>query len=115
MPPMQQQTRYSRFERRISEGATTQLRRSWRSGSVALLALLLGYFVGQSILIMLMVRVPGGRPLVVLALVLITELMVRLRTRWLGDRERPLGWVMLDNARIGLTFAGVLEAFKLGS
>ncbi len=112
---MLQHTRYARFEHWLSRGVANQLRRSWRGGSVAMLALLLGYFIAQSILIMLMVRIPGGRPLVVLLLVAITELMVRLRTRWLGEGERPLAWVMLDNARIGVTFAGVLEAFKLGS
>ena len=27
----------------------------------------------------------------------------------------PLGWLLLDNLRIGLVYALVLEAFKLGS
>jgi hypothetical protein len=39
---------------------------------------------------------------------------VRLRTR-LVKGEPPLGWVMLDNLRIGVVYALMLEAFKLGS
>jgi len=46
--------------------------------------------------------------------VLLIELMVRLRTRLVADRV-SLGWLMLDNLRIGLVYAVVLEAFKLGS
>ena len=42
-------------------------------------------------------------------------LRVRARTRLLGESERPLSWVMLDNLRIGATYAVVLEAFKLGT
>ncbi|MFM7651465.1 MAG: DUF565 domain-containing protein, partial [Vulcanococcus sp.] len=42
------------------------------------------------------------------------ELVVRLRTRLVGERL-SLGWLMLDNLRIGVMYALVLEAFKLGS
>lgn len=114
-PPPLQQTRYAAFERRLGGSLLGQLRRSWRSGSLALLALLLGYYAGQNLLTMLMLRLPGGRPLLVLALVLVAELVVRLRTRMLGSDSRPLAWVMLDNLRIGATYAIVLEAFKLGT
>lgn len=115
MSSQRQQTRYAQFEQRLAGGLVTQLRRSWRGGSLALLALLVGYFVGQNLLSMLLLRLPGGRPLLVLCLVLATELVVRLRTRLLDAPERPLAWVMLDNLRIGATYAIVLEAFKLGT
>jgi hypothetical protein len=39
---------------------------------------------------------------------------VRLRTLLVGP-EPSLGWVIVDNLRIGLTFAVVYEAFKLGT
>jgi len=42
------------------------------------------------------------------------ELVVRLRSRFVGDRP-GLGWVIADNLRLGLVYAVVLEAFKLGS
>jgi hypothetical protein len=51
---------------------------------------------------------------VVLLLVLLLELMVRLRTRLVGERP-GLGWILTDNLRLGVVYAVVLEAFKLGS
>jgi hypothetical protein len=50
----------------------------------------------------------------VLAVVLALEVLVRLRGR-LVTGEPPLVWRLLDNLRIGLVYAVVLEAFKLGT
>ena len=113
IPP--QRTRYAAFERRLGRSLLGQLRRSWRHASLALLSLLIGYFLSQNLISLLLVRVPGGRPAVVLLLVLSMELLVRLRTRVARSEEKPLLWVMLDNLRLGATYAAVLEAFKLGT
>jgi hypothetical protein len=113
IPP--QRTRYAAFERRLGRSLLGQLRRSWRHASLALLSLLIGYFLSQNLISLLLVRVPGGRPAVVLTLVLFMELLVRLRTRAVRTEETPLLWVMLDNLRLGVTYAAVLEAFKLGT
>lgn len=87
---------------------------SWRSASLAFLALLLGFFLAQNLSSLLLINVPGGRPMAVLALVLAFELLVRLRSR-LVSGEVPLPWVLLDNLRIGVVYAVVLEAIKLGT
>ncbi|MFY8147984.1 MAG: DUF565 domain-containing protein [Prochlorococcaceae cyanobacterium] len=87
---------------------------SWRRRSLALLALLGGFFLGQNFTTYLMLAVPGGRPLVVFSTVAVLELLVRLRTR-LAPQEPPLPWLLIDNLRIGAVYAVVLEAFKLGS
>jgi hypothetical protein len=50
----------------------------------------------------------------VLAVVLALEVLVRLRGRVVTG-EPPLVWRVLDNLRIGLVYAVVLEAFKLGT
>jgi hypothetical protein len=113
IPP--QRTRYAAFERRLGRSLLGQLRRSWRHASLALLSLLIGYFLSQNLISLLLVRVPGGRPAVVLTLVLSMEVLVRLRTRVVRTEETPLLWVILDNLRLGATYAGVLEAFKLGT
>lgn len=110
-----QQTRYATVERRLGSALLGQVRRSWRAGSLALLALLVGYFFAQNLIALLLIRLPGGRPAVVLTIVLITELLVRLRTRLARGEERPLAWVLVDNLRIGAIYAVVLEAFKLGT
>jgi len=109
-----QRTRFQAVENRLGRGALGQLRSSWRSSSMALLSLLAGYFLSQNLSTLLLNRIPGGRPLVVLAMVLLIELMIRLRSRLLRS-EPPLGWVVADNLRIGATYGVVLEAFKLGT
>jgi hypothetical protein len=50
----------------------------------------------------------------VLLMVLLVELVVRLRGR-LAAPQPDLGWVIVDNLRIGMVYAVVLEAFKLGT
>ena len=48
-------------------------------------------------------------------LVCAVETLVRLRTALAGNPGLRLAVRLLDNLRIGLVFALVLEAFKLGS
>ncbi len=91
-----------------------QLRGSWKYRSAVLLALLLGFYAGGNLTAYVMPLFPGGRPALVLAVVLVLELLVRLRGRMLSG-EPPLVWRVLDNLRVGLVYAVVLEAFKLGT
>jgi hypothetical protein len=108
-----QRTRFDRVQRRFGDLLVGGLRGSWRRRSAGVLALLLGFYAGQNITALWLERV-GQRPVVVVVVVLILELLVRLRTRLVTDQV-PLIWVVLDNLRIGLVYAVVLEAFKLGS
>ena len=111
---LRQRTRLELAQRRVGEALLTQVRRNWRGGSLALLGLLVGYFLSQNLMAVLVLRVPGGRPVVVLALVLIVEVIVRLRSQMVR-REPSLAWVIADNLRLGALYAVVLEAFKLGT
>ena len=109
-----QSTRFNRFSETVAATLVGNLRGNWRFRSVVLLSLLGGFYAGGNLTTYLLVSFPGGRPMAVLALVVGLELVVRLRGRLV--RERPgLGWVMVDNLRIGLVYAVVLEAFKLGT
>jgi hypothetical protein len=110
-----QQTRFAALERRLGRLLLGQLRHSWRHASVALLSLLVGYFLSQNLIAVLIYQIPGGRPAMVLSMVLAVEVLVRLRSRLLRTEAVPLAWLMLDNLRIGATYAAVLEAFKLGT
>ncbi|MFM2081108.1 MAG: hypothetical protein RLZZ219_1790 [Cyanobacteriota bacterium] len=112
-PPPLQATRFDRFQQRLAEGLLGAFRGSWRRRSLLVLALLLGYYLGQNATALLLVRL-GLRPLAVLLLVLLLELVVRLRGRFVAAAP-PLGWLLVDNLRIGLVYAVVLEGFKLGS
>jgi hypothetical protein len=113
-PPPLQQTRFQGVLSLAGQLVLGQLRSSWRAGSLALLALLTGFFLGQNLTSLFLLQMPGGRPMTVLALVLGIELMVRLRSRWLRG-EPSLGWVIADNLRAGMIYSVVLEAFKVGT
>ena len=108
-----QRTRFDGVQRRAGDLLLGGFRGSWRRRSLAVLALLLGFYAGQNITALWLEQV-GQRPVVVLLLVLLLELMVRVRTRVVGERP-GLGWIVADNLRLGLVYAVVLEAFKLGS
>jgi len=108
-----QRTRFDRLQRRIGKAVFGGFQGSWRRRSLAVLALLLGFYGGQNVTALWLERI-GQRPVVVLVLVVLLELVVRLRSRFVGDRP-GLGWVIADNLRLGLVYAVVLEAFKLGS
>ena len=108
-----QPTRLDGLQRRLGGLLLGGFRGSWRRRSLAVLALLLGFYAGENITALWLERV-GQRPLVVLLLVLLLELVVRLRTRLVGDRP-GLGWILIDNLRLGVVYAVVFEAFKLGS
>ena len=108
-----QSTRFNGLQRRIGTLVFGGFRGSWRRRSLAVLALLVGFYGGQNMTAFWLASI-GQRPVVVLVLVELLELVVRLRTRLSGDRV-PLGWVIADNLRVGLVYSVVLEAFKLGS
>jgi hypothetical protein len=111
---LRQMTRLELAQRRLAGALLTQVRRNWRGGSLALLGLLVGYFLSQNLMTVLIIRIPGGRPVVVLTLVLIVEAIVRLRSQMVTT-EPSLAWVVADNIRLGALYAVVLEAFKLGT
>lgn len=109
-----QRTRFQRFSEQLGALALGLLRGNWRHRSAVLLALLLGFYLGGNLTSYVLLIFPGGRPLLVLSLVVGLELLVRLRGRWLRT-EPGLGWLIIDNLRIGFVYSIVLEAFKVGT
>lgn len=112
--PPRAPTRFQQLTSLLGERLLGNLRGSWRFRSGVLLALLVGFYLGSNLTAWLLPYFPGGRPTLVLALVLIIELVIRLRARLVG-RSPGLGWILCDNLRIGFVYSVVLEAFKLGS
>ena len=111
-PMSLQNTNFSRFQRQLWQHFSQVGLGSWRRISVALIALLLGYVFGT--LLPMYFMESYIRPLVVILMVVVIELLVFLRSRVVIE-PWPLHWLALDNLRIGAVFAVVLEAFKLGS
>lgn len=112
--PALQRTRFNGALERLGSLLLGSLGGNWRHRSTVLLALLLGFYAGSNLTAYVLLLIPGGRPMAVLLMVLLVELLVRLRGRLLRSQP-PLGWVVLDNLRIGAVYAVVLEAFKLGT
>lgn len=112
--PARQRTRLQRLESRFGASVLTQVRASWRTASLTLLGLLVGFYLAQNLTSLLLIHLPGGRPTGVLLVVVVFELLVRLRSRFVAESP-GLGWVIVDNLRLGATYALVLEAFKLGT
>jgi len=108
-----QATRFQSLLERLNGLGLDWLRGSWRDRSLALLALLLGLFAGNNLTTYVLFRF-GMRPLVVLGMVVLVELLIRLRSH-VVQKDRSLAWVLCDNVRIGVVYAVVLEGFKLGS
>jgi len=112
--PPRQQTRLQRVLNQLGRNLRAQIGTRWATASTALLALLGGIFLGENLSAILLWKLTGGRPILVLGMVVVYEVLVRLRTRAVSDVP-SLGWVVIDNLRMGVVFALVLEAFKLGS
>ena len=112
--PPPQPTRLEAAQSWLTRAVFGQLGRTWRRASLTMLALLVGFWLGQNLTSVMRLWAHGSRPAVVLGLLLLLELVVRLRSRLLRG-EAGLAWIVGDNLRIGLTYAVVLEAFKLGS
>ncbi len=106
-------TRYEQVQRKIGLQLTRAFMGSWRRRSLGVLALLLGFILGSNFTMYWFQRV-GQRPVVVLSMVAIIELLVRARS-YVKREPWPLGWLAIDNIRIGAVYAVVIEAFKLGS
>ena len=111
-PPLQR-TRFNSLLEQLGARLINWLGSRWLDKSVALLALFLGAYAAANVtslyLTLLQVQSLGA-----LGLLLFFEALIRLRQHYAG-RQPGLGWIALDNFRIGFTYLIVLEAFKLGS
>ncbi len=109
-----QGTRYSRLQDGLARLLLAGLVGSWRNRSLQLLALLLGFYIGANLTTYVNAEIPGGRPMAVVVMVVVVEVLIRLRSRLVSTRP-SLGWMLCDNLRIGAVYSVVLEAFKLGT
>ncbi len=112
-PPKLQSTRFELLLGQLVRSLVGNWRGNWRRRSLGLLALLVGLYAGSN-LTAYYLQMIGHRPVVVLIWLLVIEIVVCLRSR-LVEEDPSLAWIVADNLRIGLVYAVVLEAFKLGS
>ena len=108
-----QETNFLNYLRTLGEYLSTSLLGPWRRRCVGIISLLIGYYLGSNLTVYFLEKV-GQRPVVVLIMVLLVELLIRLRTR-VNRKPWPIYWLAIDNIRIGSVYSVVLDAFKLGS
>ena len=106
-------TNYNSFLKYVSSFFTQAFIGSWRLRSLSLLSLLFGFYLASTLTSYLLVLLQH-RFSIVLILLIFLEITVRGRNQ-LIFYKRLLPLRALDNFRIGITYAIVLEAFKLGS
>ena len=103
----------SRVQARVGQRLRLGLAGPWAHRSAVLIALLAGFFLGETTTVHLLSEA-SVRTIVALYLVTFFEIFVRLRSR--VDRfPLPLHWQVMDNIRVGFVYSVVLEAFKVGS
>ena len=107
-------TKYSVFITKISNSITLSLVGPWKTRSIGLISILVGFYVSTN-LISLLIDKNISKIFILIILLLILECFVRIRTILLRSNRFSLYLSGLDNIRIGATYAIVLEAFKLGS
>ena len=108
-----QDTRLARVQTRLGQRLRTGIAGPWAHRSAVLIALLAGFFLGETTTVHLLSQA-SVRTIVALYLVTFFEMFVRLRSR--VDRvPLPLHWQVMDNIRVGFVYSVVLEAFKVGS
>ena len=98
---MVQITRYEQLQRRVGVHMAQALVGPWRRRSVGVLSLLIGFIIGSNVTMYWFQRSGQNRPAAVLVMVIILEVMVRLRQR----RRDPwpchgLLWIISGSNRV---------------
>lgn len=113
-PLAYQKTRLQRCYASLAQPLWSALTAPWRRKAVVILALTGGFFCGQNINAVANAILPLDN-FGAIGVMLIYELLVRLRGAGGQRRGFHLLQEAMDNFRVGFVFAFVLEAFKLGS
>ncbi|MED5384206.1 MAG: DUF565 domain-containing protein [Cyanobacteriota bacterium] len=110
-----QDTRLSRVQGRVGERLLLGFRGPWLRVSLVLLAVLVGFFLGSNVTEYIGESIALAlRSVAAFIFMVMVEILIRLRFRFAGSPV-SLTWQVIDNLRIGFTYALALEAFKVGS
>ena len=107
-----QKTKFSRINEQFNTLLFGFLSSSWKSKSINIISVLTGYFLFANFVTKFISE--GRNELVMVPIIMIIiEFIIRIRPSS-GSNLFNL-WSIVDKARIGATYAVILEAFKLGS
>ena len=110
-----QNTRIKKFLDSLTNYISISFSGRWKTKSIAILSLLLGYYLSTNLISYFLSNSNTQRIILLIIVLVSVEIVVRLRSKVLTGINLPLYWVVIDNLRIGTTYAITLEAFKLGS
>ena len=107
-----QNTKFSRINDQFNNLLFGFLSSSWKSKSINLLSVLIGYFLFANFVTKFISE--GRNELIMVPIIIfIIELIIRVKPS--RDSSLFYLWSIVDKIRIGATYAVILEAFKLGS
>ena len=106
-------TNYDSFLKSTFSGFSQTFIGPWRKRSLGLISVLLGYVLTSTIAPYYLEEY-RQRIIVVAILCILLEIAIRYRKNLIKAKLFPL-LLIVDNFRIGITYAIILEAFKLGS
>ena len=107
-----QKTKFSKINDQFNNLLIGFLSSSWKSKSINIISLLTGYFLFANFITKFISE--GRNELIMVPLIiLIIEIIIRIKPS--SDSSLFNLWSVVDKARIGATYAVILEAFKLGS
>ena len=107
-----QKTKFSKINDQFNNILIGFLSSSWKSKSINIISLLTGYFLFANFITKFISE--GRNELIMVPLIiLIIEIIIRIKPS--SDSSLFNLWSVVDKARIGATYAVILEAFKLGS
>ena len=106
-------TNYDLFTKSLFAGFKQAFIGPWRSRSLGLLSILIGFYLASTITAYYLQEY-GQRIIVVSLLCIFLEMAIRYRKNLVKANKLSI-LLIVDNLRIGITYAIVLEAFKLGS
>ena len=107
-----QKTNFSRITYQLNNLFFGFLSDTWRSKSIGLISVLIGYFLFANFLTKFISE--GKNELIMVPLIILfVEIIIRIKPSS-SSKFYDL-WSVLDKLRIGAIYAIILEAFKLGS
>jgi len=107
-----QKTNFSKITYQINNLFFGFLSDTWRSKSISLISVLLGYFLFANFLTKFISE--GKNELIMVPIIIfILEIIIRIKPS--SNSKFYDVWSAVDKLRIGAIYAIILEAFKLGS
>ena len=107
-----QKTRLNKYTDSILIYLSPLIKDTWRKRSILLISLLAGFYLTNSF-ISYFLDIPINTTLLSVIIVLAMELAIRVML--LSNKNLTIFKLVINNLRIGSTYALILEAFKLGS